>query len=147
MINNIVITKMNISNILEVKELETNQNINILSIEAMKNDLINDNYMYFIAKKDDEIIGYIAISKVLDVIDILSIVVKEDYKRKGIATLLLEHIFKLNNISKIMLEVRKTNTIAQSLYEKLGFIKIHIRKNYYADNHEDAYIYEKIITK
>lgn len=147
MINNITISRMKNGDILEVKNIETSQNINILSIEAMKNDLMNDNYMYFIARLDNEIIGYIAISKVLDVVDILSIVVKEEYKRKGIATLLLEHIFKLDNISKIMLEVRQSNLVAIRFYEKLGFIQIHTRKNYYSDNHEDAYIYEKIIRK
>lgn len=147
MINNIVITKMDISDILEVKNLETFQNINILSKKSMKNDLNDNNYLYFIAKLDNEIIGYIAISKILDIVDILSVVVKEEYKRKGVATLLLEYIFKLDNVSKIMLEVRKSNTIAQTLYEKLDFKKIHTRENYYSENHEDAYIYEKIITK
>jgi len=145
MITNITITKMDISDILEVKELENSQNINILSVEAMKKDLKNINYIYFVAKQNNEIIGYIAISKVLDIVDILSIVVKQNYKREGIATTLLEYIFNLDNVSKIMLEVRKSNIVAQSLYEKLGFKKIHIRKNYYLDNHEDAYIYEKII--
>jgi ribosomal-protein-alanine N-acetyltransferase len=30
--------------------------------------------------------------------------------------------------------------VAQSLYEKYGFVKKGIRKGYYADNHEDAFI-------
>lgn len=145
MITNITITKMDVSDILEVKELENSQNINILSVESMKKDLKDTNYIYFVAKQDNEIIGYIAISKVLDIVDILSIVVKQNYKREGIATTLLKYIFNLDNVSKIMLEVRKSNIIAQSLYEKLDFKKIHIRKNYYLDNHEDAYIYEKIL--
>lgn len=145
MINNIVISKMTLNDILEVKALETSQNINILSIDSMKKDLMDNNYMYFIAKKENEIVGYIAISKILDTVDILSIVVKEEYKKKKVATFLLEYILKLDNISKIMLEVRKSNTIAINFYEKFGFTKIYTRKNYYPDNHEDAYIYEKNI--
>lgn len=82
MINNIIVTKMQYFDIPEVKSIETSQNINILSIDSMKNDLSNNNYMYFIAKNGNEIIGYIAISKVIDTIDILSIVIKENYKRK-----------------------------------------------------------------
>lgn len=147
MINNIIVTKMQYFDIPEVKSIETSQNINILSIDSMKNDLSNNNYMYFIAKNGNEIIGYIAISKVIDTIDILSIVIKENYKRKKIGTLLLEYIFNLENVSKIMLEVRKSNIIAQKFYEKLGFTKIYTREKYYPDNYEDAYIYEKITNK
>lgn len=46
-----------------------------------------------------------------------------------------------------MLEVRKSNIIAQKFYEKLGFTKIYTREKYYPDNYEDAYIYEKITNK
>ena len=38
------------------------------------------------------------------------------------------------------LEVRVSNTIAQSLYKKLGFFEGGIRKNYYSDNQEDALV-------
>ena len=45
-----------------------------------------------------------------------------------------------------MLEVRKSNISAQKLYEKNGFKKISVRKNYY-DNIEDAFIYLKALKK
>ena len=45
-----------------------------------------------------------------------------------------------------MLEVRDSNIIAIKFYEKRGFKKISVRKNYYQDTHEDAIIYEKIIS-
>lgn len=38
------------------------------------------------------------------------------------------------------LEVRVTNVVAQRLYEKLGFETVGVRKGYYTDNQEDAYI-------
>lgn len=141
-----IITKMKYSDIYEVKELETSQNINILSTDSIKNDLSNDNYMYFIAKIKNEIVGYIAISQVIDTVDILSIVVKETYKRHKVGTQLLNHILNLKNVTKIMLEVRKSNINAQNFYEKMGFTKIYTREKYYPDNFEDAYIYEKITT-
>lgn len=145
MINNIVITKLKFCDISKVKGLESSQNINILSEDTIKADLENDNYMYFTAKLSEEIIGYIAISKVFTTIDILSIVVKKEYQKQGIATKLLQFVFNLDNTEKIMLEVRKSNIPAQNLYEKHGFKKIHTRKNYYTNPCEDAYIYEKII--
>ncbi len=38
------------------------------------------------------------------------------------------------------LEVRVSNTVAQSLYRKLGFLNGGIRKRYYSDNQEDALV-------
>lgn len=38
----------------------------------------------------------------------------------------------------ITLEVRMSNTSAIALYEKLGFAKAGVRKNFYENNHEDA---------
>jgi len=37
-----------------------------------------------------------------------------------------------------MLEVRRSNLVAQSMYKKLGFIELGYRKRYYEDNGEDA---------
>ena len=38
------------------------------------------------------------------------------------------------------LEVRASNTAAQSLYAKYGFQKVGVRNGYYLDNREDAVI-------
>ncbi|MDO4283128.1 MAG: ribosomal protein S18-alanine N-acetyltransferase [Clostridia bacterium] len=143
--DNITITQMTSNDIAKVKELENEQDINILSENAMREDLSNPNYVYLIAKNGQEPIGYIAISKVIDTIDILSIVVKKNYQKQGVATLLLQYILQKMDARKVMLEVRKSNIPAQKLYEKLGFQNISIRKKYYPDNLEDAFIYEKII--
>ena len=42
--------------------------------------------------------------------------------------------------ANINLEVRISNQKAIKLYEKCGFKIVAIRKNYYQDNHEDAYL-------
>ena len=38
------------------------------------------------------------------------------------------------------LEVRVSNDKAIALYKKNGFETVALRKNYYEDNHEDAYL-------
>jgi ribosomal-protein-alanine N-acetyltransferase len=43
-------------------------------------------------------------------------------------------------ISRMTLEVRKSNIVAQNLYKKLGFEESGIRKGYYLSNNEDAII-------
>ena len=42
----------------------------------------------------------------------------------------------------IVLEVRRSNTPAIALYERLGFTRIGVRAGYYSDNGEDAFVYE-----
>lgn len=144
--DNILISKMQDEDIDEALLAEQSHNIHILSKNILKEDIKNKNYYYLVAKNNEKkIVGYIGISYVLDEADIISIVVHKDYTKNGIATLLLQEIFKFakdNNIQKLMLEVRNSNIPAQKLYEKHGFKQITIRKNYY-DNSEDALIYEK----
>lgn len=36
------------------------------------------------------------------------------------------------------LEVRRSNTVAQALYNSMGFVELAVRKRYYEDNGEDA---------
>ena len=38
------------------------------------------------------------------------------------------------------MEVRVSNHVAQSMYTKYGFKEVGLRKRYYTDNNEDAYI-------
>lgn len=145
--DNIEIFKMNSCDIDEVINLEDTHNLHILSKNIITEDLKNDNNHYFIAKINDEIVAYLAISYLLDTADIISIVVAKKHTKKGIASLLLNYFFnfcKENKIEKILLEVRESNTAAQNLYLKHGFIKISERKNYY-ESKETAYIMEKII--
>lgn len=142
---NIVVEKMNEKDIELSILTEKTHNIHILNENILKEDLKKENYIYLVAKKNGNILGYIGISFVLDSADIISVVVSKEYTNKGIASLLLENVFKIckeKNITNIILEVRKSNIPAQKLYEKFGFNNISIRKKYY-DGFEDAYIYKK----
>jgi ribosomal-protein-alanine N-acetyltransferase len=74
---------------------------------------------------------------------ITNIAVRELHRRQGIGELLL--IFAIDlaaelNAHIITLEVRASNTAAQSLYYKYGFTQAGLRHSYYIDNKEDAVI-------
>ena len=74
---------------------------------------------------------------------ITNIAVRELHRRQGIGELLLISMINLAtelNARIITLEVRASNTIAQSLYYKYGFTQAGLRHNYYIDNKEDAVI-------
>ncbi len=74
---------------------------------------------------------------------VISIAVLPEYRRRGIATSLMNHaLTALRDIYKcreVYLEVRVSNIPAIKLYEKLGFRKVKVIKAYYADG-EDAYL-------
>ncbi|MEM0356095.1 MAG: ribosomal protein S18-alanine N-acetyltransferase [Desulfurococcaceae archaeon] len=74
---------------------------------------------------------------------IVSLAVLHDYRRIGLGYALMAYAMKsLYNeygCEETYLEVRVSNTPAINLYEKLGYEKIRVIKNYYLDG-EDAYL-------
>ena len=47
----------------------------------------------------------------------------------------------LPQVQYMTLEVRRSNVRAQTLYQSLGFEYVGVRKRYYEDNGEDAFLY------
>ena len=47
-----------------------------------------------------------------------------------------------HGITRIVLEVRSSNVAAIRLYEKMGFVKLGVRRNFYQFPEEDADIME-----
>ncbi len=87
------------------------------------------------------ILGYAGFWIMADEAHIISIAVRESCRRLGIGELLLISAIDLATELKariITLEVRVSNTAAQSLYQKYGFIRVGLRRGYYTDNNEDA---------
>ena len=141
-INKTKISELSKEDIQDILNIQKEQNIYISSEENILNDLEYTSFKYFTLKYKNKIIGYISFSYVID-IEIEAIVIKKDFQRLGLGTLLLNFVFefaKTNNIENIFLEVRISNTPARKLYDKCGFKEINIRKNYYNDTNEDAII-------
>ena len=143
-INNLTFSKMQANEVDIIKSIETEQNISILTKSSIINELNSTTSFYYVCNFNNQIIGYVNFSIVLDTMEINSIVVKKDFKRKGIATYMLNNIINIakeKNLDKMFLEVRKSNIPAQNLYKKFNFKHINTRNKYYSDNLEDAYIY------
>lgn len=96
-----------------------------------------------ISSGDTSIIGIGCAWFILEEAHITMLAIRPQYRRQGLGQLLLIKLLK-NAIQKqsewATLEVRVSNQAAQKLYEKLGFINIGQRKNYYQDTKEDALI-------
>ncbi len=72
---------------------------------------------------------------------ITNIAVWEKYHRQGMGESLLIALIDLAtelDARFITLEVRASNTTAQSLYSKYGFTQVGVRRGYYSDNREDG---------
>lgn len=101
---------------------------------------------YKVIKKDKELVAYIGYWVVFENIHITTLAVKTEFKKQGLAQILIAEVFKdAQRIDdcKITLEVRVSNYQARALYKKLGFFEEGIRKNYYQAENEDAIIMSK----
>ncbi len=93
------------------------------------------------AFEDGSLVGYMIISRYVDAWHVMNVAVDPEFRRRGIATALLEALFELTDDGGrrgYTLEVRVTNEGAIKLYERLGFSARGIRRGYYTDNREDA---------
>ncbi|MCL2371952.1 MAG: ribosomal protein S18-alanine N-acetyltransferase [Defluviitaleaceae bacterium] len=91
----------------------------------------------------NKVTGYITTRNILGEGHISNIAVAPSYRQKGIGSKLIEALIteaKQHKITGLTLEVRKSNTTAQNLYKKHGFMAVGTRKNYYSAPEEDAII-------
>lgn len=89
------------------------------------------------------IVGFAGIWIMADEAHITNIAVRQQYQHRGLGELLLVSIIDLARglrASMMTLEVRASNYVAQSLYEKYRFAQVGIRRGYYLDNREDGII-------
>jgi ribosomal-protein-alanine N-acetyltransferase len=101
---------------------------------------------FFVAQKDNSVLGYVGISAILDEGYITNVAVLPEARQQGVASALLNSLFefaKENSLSFISLEVRESNNAAISLYQKFGFKTEGKRKNFYSAPQEDALIMTK----
>ena len=116
------------------------------SKQSLEEELNNETSLFLVAKEENEVIGYIGMSIVIDEGYIFNVAVREKYRNKGVATALINELVtygKKNNFSFITLEVRESNLPAISLYSKFGFIKAGERKDYYSNPKENAILMTK----
>jgi len=115
------------------------------SKDSFLNEIQNKlaNYICVKDTNTNHILGYAGYWEILEEAHITAIAVHPDYRRLGIATLLMMYIVNScykKMIKYITLEVRAGNLSAIALYEKFGFKSVGRRKKYYQDNNEDALI-------
>ena len=140
------IVNMNESHVAQVAELEKICFSDPWSDQSVASELVNPLSCWLVAEEDGVVAGYVGSQTVIDESDMMNVAVHPDHRRKGVAEALVTELveaLKLRGSLRLTLEVRASNEPAKSLYEKLGFCQVGLRKNYYRNPKEDALILQK----
>lgn len=136
---NLVIDKMTISDLAEIANNLTSDFDEFWNSSILESEIKNPFSQYIIAKINREIVGFAGVIDTVDQLEITNIVVRKDFRKKGIGNELLTELIKLakeNDKEKITLEVNNTNLVAIKLYEKNGFKNVGFRKKYYNNTYD-----------
>lgn len=99
----------------------------------------NSGSTFFYGMFDGDLLVCVAsILVTVDDINLLDIATKENYKRQGKASTLLNYLISLKKPEQsFSLEVKSKNIPAIKLYKSVGFKALNMRKRYYKDG-DDA---------
>ena len=95
------------------------------------------------------VIGICVFQVVLDEAQINYFVVHQKFRNRGLGSQLMSYLIKKCenlNLKKLLLEVSRSNIIAERLYSRFDFSTVGIRKNYYKDGSDAVLKEKKLIT-
>lgn len=141
----IEVAPMKLEDLNEVLEIEVLAFATPWSRNSFLYELLeNERALYLTAKNElGRVMGYVGMWIVLDEGHITNLAIHPDYRRHGVAHKIMTELLavsKEKGIRYLTLEVRRSNTPAQELYQKMGFVHMGVRRKYYLDNNEDALI-------
>ncbi len=147
--SDIIIRKAAAEDVPAIAEIEKASIPQPWSEAAFADALTQENAVTLVAEADGEIAGFITGVFLFDNADIYSVATAEKYRKKGIGRKLLQAFFDTlpNEVETVGLEVRESNLAAISLYEKSGFERVGMRKNFYEQPRENAVLYTKQLSK
>ena len=141
--NNLFFEKMNQSHISAIAEIERQCFSKPWSENAIAAELENESAYFYVAKLNGEAVGYIGMHCAADECYIANVGVLKKYRNMGVGSALVKYAAdtaQRMNMSFISLEVRPSNTTAVRIYERLGFERVGLRKNFYSEPKEDGAI-------
>ena len=110
-----------------------------LSRQGYEREYTNPDSTTLVAAAGDEIIGFANLWNICGEVTLNNIAVREDCRSNGAGTALVqEALRRFSGCDLMTLEVRRSNEGAVRFYERLGFVKVGCRKNFYQLPREDA---------
>ena len=113
------------------------------SLAIFSGQLARESAVCFVCELSHHVAGYLIADMFVDVWHLMNLAVDAPYRRRHIATDLLEAYFTVTERRGHRghtLEVRVSNTPAIELYRSYGFVATGVRPRYYTDDLEDAAI-------
>ncbi len=134
---------MQLSDLEKVVALEHDVFPDPWSFNAFKEQVEDDGWGGFVVESTSGIIGYACYFIAATEAHLTNIAVSEEFRRKSVAKLLLDNIFKVvkeYQCEFLLLEVRPSNKSAIAFYEKYDFKLLYQRPRYYHNPLEDALV-------
>lgn len=155
---------MQIADLDAVLEIESVSHLHPWTRGNFSDSLVAGHWAYCIRPQIDQVIkgsyldpailwAYCILFPAVDELHLLNITVSPKLRKLGLGSRMMaaiEGVAAQQNIPRIILEVRPSNIAAVTLYQKLGYEQIGIRKNYYPADpqlgiREDALVMAKSI--
>lgn len=113
-------------------------------------DCFKPSYRLWGACLNNSLVGYAVVTYILDEAHLLNLCVHRSARGHGVGKRLLRHLIAealRESMNQVLLEVRKSNSVACKLYRKEGFEEIGRRPRYYPapSGREDARIMSLLI--
>jgi len=140
------IRRMREEDLAEVRAIEALSFSNPWSDNTFRGEIQNTSIsfpMVVVRRPGEEVVGYIIYWQIGDDAQVNNIAVHPDCRGLGLGESMMRYaIARARETGAVFmtLEVRQSNTPAVTLYRKLGFETMGVRKNYYTKPDEDAYV-------
>ena len=132
------VNEMSLDDLNSIKDILLSNFDDFWNYNILKEELECASSYFLVAKNsNNEIVGFAGFKIIIDESDIMNIVVKKNFRKNGIGSVLLENLISLSkslNLKSITLEVNENNISAINLYNKFDFVKLGVRKNYYGNS-------------
>lgn len=137
----VIVREMKVEDAAAAAEMEYQIFTDPWSEKGILETVENPRTICLVAEKAGKLIGYLLAYTAVDEAEIARIATLQEMRRQGVGTRMinrLEEICSRQQIHKILLDVRESNTEARVFYEKHAFREDGIRQEFYENPKEDA---------
>ena len=137
----ITVHKMKFEESAAVAEMEHQIFPDKWSERAVLDTLENEQTICLTAEKAGRLIGYLFAYVAADEADIARVAVLKESRKQGVGSELMKELKKVGQeqeLKKLLLDVRRSNTAARAFYKKHGFTEDGARPGFYEKPEEDA---------
>ncbi len=114
------------------------------SRNAFQTEILENTFAtYLVLDFHGRVVSYGGMWIILDEAHVTNVAVHPDYRGHHLGERMMEGMVeraRTMGVQRMTLEVRRGNIVAQNLYHKMGFVQLGVRRGYYTDTHEDAFI-------